>query len=263
VVRTADAPSVFISHASANAEVAAAVVRLLRTGLRLSSSRIRCTSVDGNRLPVGVNTAAMLRKEIRAASVFISILTPTSVRSSYVLFELGARWGAGRFTAPVIARGLPFSQLPAPLDQINVLDLANASQVCQLLENVAAHLGIRVEPPPALEDVIASVVNVAAMRDVVALGMATPNELLELHMSAERRLAKALVEYGQKGGSLDGPYWRFEHRISHQELSLVVGTTRPRITAFMQRFQQLGIVDQSGGALRVHREKALELLLER
>jgi hypothetical protein len=282
-VRTGDAPTVFICHASADGEVAAAIVHLLRAALRLSSSRIRCTSVDGSRLPVGVDTAATLRTEILTADVFISILTLTSVRSSYVLFELGARWGAGRFIAPVIARGLRFSQLPAPLDQINALDLADASQVYQLLENVAAELGIHVEPPSALAAFITPVVTIAGAVDAGAneaanaAGMATPMErellldlvmkerlstLADLHMSTERRLAKVLVHHAQKCGSIDGPYWRIKDRVSHAELALLTATTRPRVTAFMQRFRALGIIDHSRDVLRVHREKALQLLLE-
>jgi len=283
-VQTGDAPTVFIGHASADAAVAAAVVHLLRGALRLPSSGIRCTSVDGSRLPIGVDTAATLRTEILTTPAFISILTPASVRSTYVLFELGARWGAGRFIAPVIARGLRFPQLPAPLDQINALDLADASQAWQLVENVAAQMGIHLEPASAMTALIAAVVKKAKVVDpgmselAKAAGMATPMErevlldlvmkerlsaLADLHMDAERRLAKVLVQHAQKCGSIDGPYWRITDRVSHEELALLVGTTRPRLTFFMQRFRRLGIVDSSRAALRVHREKALKLLLQR
>src|SRR5215216_1908372 len=55
-------------------------------------------------------------------------------------------------------------------------------------------------------------------------------------MDAERRLAKVLLGIAEKLGTSDGQYLRLEQRISHEELSQIVGTTRPRITAFMQRF---------------------------
>lgn len=81
-------------------------------------------------------------------------------------------------------------------------------------------------------------------------------------MDAERRLAKALLSLAEKLGTSDGPYLQLEQRVSHEELSQIVGTTRPRITAFMQRFRKLGIIEDSGHrAIRVHREKAKEFLV--
>jgi CRP/FNR family transcriptional regulator, cyclic AMP receptor protein len=77
-------------------------------------------------------------------------------------------------------------------------------------------------------------------------------------MDAERRLAKVLLEFGEKFGVPDGPYIRIDQRISHEELSQFVGTTRPRITVFMQRFRRLGIVQDSPRSISVHREKALQ-----
>ena len=80
-------------------------------------------------------------------------------------------------------------------------------------------------------------------------------------MDAERRLAKVLLEFGEKLGTIDGPYLRLQQRISHEELSQIVGTTRPRVTAFMQRFRKLGIVqDAQHRAIALHREKLMEFL---
>lgn len=81
-------------------------------------------------------------------------------------------------------------------------------------------------------------------------------------MDAERRLAKVLLGIAEKLGTTDGPYLRVEQRISHEELSQIVGTTRPRITAFIQRFRKLGILDDTGSrAIGVHRERAREFLV--
>lgn len=80
-------------------------------------------------------------------------------------------------------------------------------------------------------------------------------------IDAERRLAKVLLTIAEKLGTPDGPYLRVEQRISHEELSQIVGTTRPRITAFMQRFRRLGIIEATGHrAISVQREKAREFL---
>lgn len=78
-------------------------------------------------------------------------------------------------------------------------------------------------------------------------------------MDAERRLAKVLLSIAEKLGTEDGPYLTLEQRISHEELSQIVGTTRPRITAFIQGFKKMGILDDSGSrSLKVHRERARE-----
>lgn len=80
-------------------------------------------------------------------------------------------------------------------------------------------------------------------------------------MDAAKRLAKVLLEFAEKIGTADGPYLRVEQRISHEELSQIVGTTRPRITAFMQRFRRLGIVDDSSPrSISIDRQKAKEFL---
>ena len=38
---------------------------------------------------------------------------------------------------------------------------------------------------------------------------------------------------------------RIELKISHEELSHMIGTTRPRISLFMQRFRNLGLIELS------------------
>lgn len=72
---------------------------------------------------------------------------------------------------------------------------------------------------------------------------------------SEQRLAKVLLTFGEKLGRPDGAFLRLEHRISHEELSQIVGTTRPRITAFMQKFRSLGLIETAGRAISVHRQR--------
>ena len=79
-------------------------------------------------------------------------------------------------------------------------------------------------------------------------------------MPSERRLAKALLDTAEKLGVRDGAWLRVDPKISHEELSQIVGTTRPRITAFMQRFRQAGLIDKSGRATLVHPLKMREFV---
>jgi CRP/FNR family transcriptional regulator, cyclic AMP receptor protein len=77
---------------------------------------------------------------------------------------------------------------------------------------------------------------------------------------SEQRLAKVLLAFAEKLGRADGPFLRLEHRISHEELSQIVGTTRPRITAFMQRFRTLGLIETVGRSISVHRQRTRAFL---
>jgi hypothetical protein len=135
---------VFISHSSKDAGLALALIELLKGGLGLRSDQIRCSSVDGYRLPVGVNSEATLREEVNEARVVIGLITPSSLSSAFVMFELGARWGANQFLAPLLA-GVKPADLSGPLALLNALSSSNEAQLHQLLENISAHLGLSLQ----------------------------------------------------------------------------------------------------------------------
>lgn len=79
-------------------------------------------------------------------------------------------------------------------------------------------------------------------------------------LASERRLAKVLLDVAEKLGVPEGAYLRLDQKISHEELSQMVGTTRPRITAFMQKFRTLGIIETAGRAISVHRQRTREYI---
>jgi len=132
----------FISHTSSDADLAEAVVGLLSSALKLSSRDIRCTSVDGYRLPGGADTDEQLRTEAQSANAFIGIISPEGLKSQYVLFELGARWGAVKPLIPLLAPGTPPSIMRGPLAGLNALTCDNPAQLHQLVSDVAATLRI-------------------------------------------------------------------------------------------------------------------------
>ncbi len=137
---------IFISHSSKDAELAQALIDLLRTSLGLRADQIRCSSVDGYRLPVGVNTEDQLRNEVNATKAVIGLVTPSSLQSSYVMFELGARWGAKSFMAPLLV-GVQPSDLRGPLSLLNALSANNEAQLHQLLGNISERLRLPLENP--------------------------------------------------------------------------------------------------------------------
>ncbi len=144
--RVSDDLVLFISHSGRDAPIAKALILLFEKSLKISARAIRCTSVDGYRLPAGADTDDVLRTEVFGAKLFVGILTPTSLVSPYVLFELGARWGARRPLFPVLAAGASPGDLRPPLDGLNALSVGSANQVRQLVEDAATALSQRMEP---------------------------------------------------------------------------------------------------------------------
>jgi CRP/FNR family cyclic AMP-dependent transcriptional regulator len=62
-------------------------------------------------------------------------------------------------------------------------------------------------------------------------------------VDSEQRLGQTLLQLGRTMGKKDPRSIRIELKISHEELSEMVGTTRPRISMFMQRFRNLGLIE--------------------
>jgi hypothetical protein len=140
---------IFISHSSHDHETALALINLVKAALNLKPSEIRCTSIDGYRLPIGSDTDERLREEVLAAEAFIGIISPESVASAYVLFELGGRWGAKRSLAPLLAPGVKPDILKGPIAGLNVLSCSSESQLHQLVDDIAHEIGVPVNSPAA------------------------------------------------------------------------------------------------------------------
>jgi CRP/FNR family cyclic AMP-dependent transcriptional regulator len=62
-------------------------------------------------------------------------------------------------------------------------------------------------------------------------------------VDSEQRLGQTLLQIARKHGKKDPRSIRIELRVSHEELASMVGTTRPRISLFMQRFRNLGLME--------------------
>lgn len=131
---------IFISHSSSDRATAEALVDLLRSALALPSKEIRCTSVEGYRLAAGANSNEQLRTEIFGCDAFIALLSPSSMKSVYVTFELGARWGTNKHLAPIMICGTEASDLRAPLSAIHAITGTSESDMHQLVSDLSTHL---------------------------------------------------------------------------------------------------------------------------
>ena len=155
----------FISHSSQDIELADRLVRLLSNALSLRSQHIRCTSLDGYRLPGGADSDEQLRDEALTADCFVGIVSPHSLGSAYVLFELGARWGAKKHLVPLLGPGMKPHALRGPLAGLNALSCENTSELHQLVHELSQRLQLEPEPPAAYQRYIDAVVYYATTQE--------------------------------------------------------------------------------------------------
>ena len=106
---------------------------------------------------------------------------------------------------------------------------------------------VAVEKMKATEVLLAHLARRIAERQTAVFDLVT--------MPSERRLAKVLLAVAEKLGVAQGPFLKLDQKISHEELSQIVGTTRPRITAFIQRFRERGLLVTVGRTISVHRDR--------
>lgn len=191
---------VFISHSSKDVEVAKEVIQLLRTALGLKADDIRCTSVDGYRLPAGASTDEQLKVEIFESEVFIGLVSADSMRSHYTLFELGARWGAKRIMTPLLIDKKGSELLQGPLRGINALSAYEEAQLLQLVDEVGKELKIKPDNPSAylslIKRLIGTLPNTSAKDKAIAVeeersivegadDYSDANQIIKEHCTAE------------------------------------------------------------------------------
>lgn len=80
-------------------------------------------------------------------------------------------------------------------------------------------------------------------------------------VDSEQRLGQTLLQLARTMGKKDPRSIRIELKISHEELSEMVGTTRPRISLFMQRFHNLGLMETNRERFLVIKENKLTAYL--
>lgn len=187
---------VFISHSSFDIKFIEKLVELLRSSLNMPAKKIRCSSVDGYRLSVGANTDEQLRKEVHDAKILIGVITPNSIKSAYVLFELGARWGAKKKMFPILACGADPSVLGGPLKAINSLDCANASQIHQLIDEISSVLQISKESPTSYQNNVDQLIKASKELKIDSASANNENGLIY----------KDDAYWKKNGEKLDGPF---------------------------------------------------------
>jgi hypothetical protein len=132
----------FLSHSSQDRKLAEALVELVTGTIKITDEAIRCTSVPGFKLSTGDHTSSKLKEELKGASVVVGLLTQQSLTSSYVLFELGAAWGADTRIKPLLGPDVDYPDLQGPLKENNVAKVSDRNAMVQLIHELADILGV-------------------------------------------------------------------------------------------------------------------------
>jgi len=143
---------IFISHSSSDVDIAKHLIEIVRKAFNISSEKIRCTSVPGYKLKAGANTDEQIKREIFSSKAFIGLLTRDSFSSTYVLFELGARWGADLPLIPLICDKAGTALLNGPIKNINALSAIDSSDMLQFLHDLGDSLNLEPENPSGYID---------------------------------------------------------------------------------------------------------------
>ncbi|MFN8463943.1 MAG: Crp/Fnr family transcriptional regulator [Caldilineaceae bacterium] len=93
----------------------------------------------------------------------------------------------------------------------------------------------------------------------LALRVADQQEIMAslATVDSEQRLGATLLGLARKLGKQDPRSIRIKQRITHEEWAAMVGTTRPGITKFLQRWRELGLIELSTEEFLIIKETKL------
>lgn len=136
-------PTVFISHASTDAEFANAVKqeveKVFANGVSVFS-----TSSPGA-IGAGSDWLGEIEDRLERAQAVIAIVTPVSIERPWLWFEVGATWARGRQQEckiyPLCAPEIELGSLPPPLDRLQALSMGRAADLKLLFQALIDQFG--------------------------------------------------------------------------------------------------------------------------
>jgi hypothetical protein len=123
----------FVSHAHGDRDLAHRLVRAIEVGFHVPTDAIRCTSLPGYDIQPGTDFIQALREELTGAQCVLGLWTPTSMKSQWCLFELGAAWGLAHKTLFLSLGGEALRDPPAGFRAIQASQMSDAGQLRRCL----------------------------------------------------------------------------------------------------------------------------------
>lgn len=129
------------------------------------------------------------------------------------------------------------------------METANAMQESLIKKIPCSKFFLRLKTDSLLEEFVKYLtMRIADQQDIIT-NLVTAD--------SEQRLGKTLLILARKLGEPDPRSIIIKHKITHEELSEMVGTTRPRISEFMRRFRERNLIEMSSDHYIVVKEKNL------
>ncbi len=161
-----DRPLIFISHFSAEQEIALKLQELLDRAF-LGQVNIFVSS-DDRSIRMGADFNGTIQDALRATRYGLLILSPAALRRPWVNIEFGALWVQNKPVTPICHSGLSPAQLPPPYVNHNGLSATDVRALNKLVANLAQEVEMRaptVDWQPFL-DVVQAAEQAARHRDL-------------------------------------------------------------------------------------------------
>lgn len=140
--------SIFVSHISEEAEVAAALRGMLEKDF-LGLVRF-FASTDIRSIGAGEDWLSAIKTAMNKAKILLVLCSQSSVEKPWVQFEIGAAWMKGLLIVPVCHSGMTVDELEPPLSQRHGVELGTALGLERLYARIAERL--QLPKPPELDD---------------------------------------------------------------------------------------------------------------
>ena len=131
-------PTLFISHATSDAEFAIAVQQEIEK-VFANGINVFCTS-SPEAITGGADWLSETEENLDRAQAVVAIVTPVSIERPWLWFELGATWSKGRSGEcriyPLCAKEIDLSNLPSPLDRLQARSMGRAIDLRLLFEDL-------------------------------------------------------------------------------------------------------------------------------
>jgi hypothetical protein len=91
-----------------------------------------------DRISAGGNWRSKIKKELSQSDYFLVLLSPTSIQSKWIQFELGAAWGLNKFIIPVVTSQEVVNQIPLELGDLQIIELKHLKEpevISQIIES--------------------------------------------------------------------------------------------------------------------------------
>ncbi len=183
-----------------------------------------CGDQDGMVYFIEIGQIKLLMLSPEGKECLLAIHGTGDIFGELCLSGLGSRLESATAMKQTMVKQIPSSQFFARLSRDS------------LLEGFVRYLAVRIADQ---QQVIANLVTV----------------------DSEQRLGQTLLQLARTMGKKDPRSIRIELKISHEELSEMVGTTRPRISFFMQRFRNLGLLETNSDHFLIIKENKLTAYL--